>query len=261
MTAVLVLILAACSTAGGDTTTTTAPPAEPSTTATTAQTTTSTTEATTTTEEECVERDGVLRNERGFVCPPVILALKMEPGRGPEPTMHLAGTYETRQFTPRLRFTRTDPFVTIGESTNWLVFDTDHNNSMYLGAHSGPLGSQLAELPNLTPITRSDDWQWAVGVETTQDEIAGYPATFTTFTANCFDETKPEANQDDCSFTIPALAGGPYWGQRHGDAITVVTLDTTEPITIIASTDQRTFDTYWTEVAQPILDSIEFIDP
>jgi hypothetical protein len=261
MTAALVLLLAACTTAGGDTTTT-APLAELSTTSTTAPSTTTTEPATTTTEGECVDRDGdgVLRNSRGFVCPPTLVVLSIEPMRGPEPTWHLPGTYETRQFEPRLRFARDTRFVTVGETANWLVFETDFTGDEEIAIFSGELGSQLAELPNLVPIVKPDDWEWATEVETTEGEIGGHSATVTMFTANCRDETTPEDDRDECEFTIPA-AGDGYWYNAHGDRLALITLDTPEPVTLIVGTNGRAFDSYWAEVAQPIFDSIEFLDP
>jgi hypothetical protein len=46
----------------------------------------------------------------------------------------------------------------------------------------------------------------------------------------------------------------------HGERVAVIELETPEPMTIHLAGDQAFFDTYWTEVAQPILESIEFVD-
>jgi hypothetical protein len=255
VTAVLVLLLAACSTAGGDTTTTTAPLTEPSTT-TTAPATTTTTERTTTTVEECTERNGVLRNRRGFVCPPWLIPLDFVGIGTGQTAIHLPGTYDTRQFIPRFRFTREEQFTTVGERTQSVAFDYPPNMAMEAFGGEGAL--ELARLPELQPVGRPDDWIWVEELETGEIEVGGSPAMVTSFTANCLDETS--VNPDACLFDIPALGNG-IWTQLHGQRTAVIVVDTPDPMTIVVEADDRSFDTYWAEVAQPILDSIEFLDP
>ena len=123
VTAVLVLVLAACSTAGGDTTTTD-PLAEPSTTSTTAAPTATTTEpTTTTTQDECVDPDGdgVLRNRRGFVCPPHLVGWDGTQFN-PNPPIHLPGSYETRTFAVPFSFVAPVSLPSNGDSNSLVQF-------------------------------------------------------------------------------------------------------------------------------------------
>jgi hypothetical protein len=253
VTAVLVLLLAACSTAGGDTTTT-APLAEPSTTTTTAPATTATQATPTTSEEECVERDGVLRDGRGFICPPFLTA-------GPEGHFYLPGEYETRLFQPRLRFSRTDRFESDGENAERAGLDNPPPIdgippiTSRIDAYTGDTALAVADLPDNSPSNRPDDWEWTADARTSGMQIGGVTAHLTTFTAVCLDE--PEFTDPICSFLMP---GPDPWSHVHGAVISIVEIDTAEHLTIIVEAG-RDFDTYWTETAQPILDSIEFLDP
>jgi hypothetical protein len=254
VTAVLILVLAACSTAGGDTTTT-ALPAEPSTTTTTTPSTTITEPTTTTTVEECTERDGVLRTRRGFVCPPTLgQFVSVE-----NTDFHLPGVYETRAFDPRLRFTRTTRFTSIGEHAEHLVLDLSDDGGIYV--MSGSFGDGIASLPERIPNLAPEDWNWVGGPVSTTISIDEVPATRTDFTARC---DFPQTQDRGCVFLDDdvSLAGLPPWGHGHGDKITYIRVHhPRQEFTIVVETGPEAVNTYWTEVAQPILDSIEFLDP
>ena len=250
----LVVLLAACSTAGHDTTTT-PPHVEPSTTSTTLSIlTTTAAESTTTKAEECVERDGVLRTSRGFVCPPYLAAVGTDGGS------YLPGDYETRLFSPRLRFTRADRFETVGENAQQVGLDNPPAIdgippiTRRIDAFAGDAAVAVADLPNLQPGNRPDDWDWTTDVRTSEVLIGGIAAHLTTFTAVCIHE--PGFADPVCHLEMPAP--GP-WTHNHRAGIAIVVVETPEPLTILAEAG-RDFDTYWTEVAQPILDSIEFLD-
>ena len=255
VTAALGLVLAACSTAGGDTATT-AVPAEPSTTTSTAAPTTTTTEPTTTTSEtECVDRDGdgVLRTRRGFVCPPYMRSYDRTGPTEAIADIHLPGTYTLRQFTPAITFTRTERFRAYGENVDIVEYDS---HGPYHRILSGAAHENLAAFPDTQPWTHPDH-QWKSDIEVTDTTIDGYPATITGFTADCPD---PDGGVDTpfCRFD---LEGVPEWAQTDGQRTAVIVIDLPSgPFTIVAQSPDD-FDTYWTEVAQPILDSIEYLDP
>jgi hypothetical protein len=260
VTAVLVLSLAACSSAGGEPTTT-APLTEPSTTSVRAPSTTTTTEPTTTANDECADGDGdgVLRNRRGFVCPPHLRTLEFIRLNAPAIGIYLPGTYETRLFSLPLRFTRDEQFTSLGENAQSVSFEYPSGNSRPgMDAWTGDAARQFGNLSDMRPVNRPDDWVWTEDIETGQVQVDGYPAAVTVFTANCLDETKT-VQVDVCFLNIPAL-GDVAINLTHGERTAMIVLDSPEPVTFTVSSDARHFDTYWNDVALPILDSIEFLD-
>jgi hypothetical protein len=249
------LLLAACTGAAEDTTTT-APLTEPSTTSTTTPTTSTTTEATTTTMEECTEREGVLRTRRGFVCPPTLGEFIFSDG----PDLYLPGVYQTRAFHPALRFARTTTFTTFGEHAEHLVFDLSDHGAV--SSMSGPFGDGMASLPEQSPTNAPEGWSWVTDSTSTAIEIDDVPATRTDFTADC-DFPRPQEFRG-CEFLHDEIStpGLPVWHHLHNDRVTYIRVHhSIQEFTIIVEANQGHADTYWTEVAQPILDSIEFLDP
>ncbi|MDX1747670.1 MAG: hypothetical protein R3324_17180, partial [Halobacteriales archaeon] len=226
VTAVLVLILAACSAADG--TTTTVSPTEPSTTFPTSSSTTAAEPATSTTVEECVERDGdgVLRNPSGFVCPPYLR--QGREGVTPIFEVHMPGTYETRIFSPRFRFTRTEPFTSPGEESVAVTIDYPGPPDPVIGAFGGTRAEAIASLPTLDPVDRPDDWQWVQDLHTEQIEVGGFPATMTTFTANCEDH-ELAVDPNACLLPVP---GFDAFTQFHWERVVIIEMDTPEPMTI-----------------------------
>ena len=190
------------------------------------------------------------------MCPPHLVTVTLVAVGQANTVIHEPGTYETRLFTPPLRFTRDEAFTTVGERDQSVAFDLPTNTAME--AFGGELALQLATLLDLQPVNRPDAWVWVEDIETEDIEVGGYPATVTSVTANCLDEAAT-ANALDCFFDIPANGGLPFL-QFHGQRTAVIVVDTPDPMTIVVEAAGRTFNTYWTEVAQPILDSIEFID-
>ena len=265
VTAVVVLVLGACSTAGGDTTTTTPPLAEPSTTTTASPSTTTVTEPTTTTTvAECVERDGVQRTDRGFICPPHLAPLESE-SHG-----YLPGTYTTRLLRPALRFSQPDRFRSHGESPVLAILDHDGSAALLprqgMAAIGGSAADGLFGVSDTTPRQHDDGWDWAIA-ETPVREVqtAGTQALGTSFVTRCWDGVSDPTRISNlqCSFSLPdsGLPGG-SWTYLDGQRVTQFLVDTQEGSVLIEiRADEEDADTYWAEVARPILDSIEFLDP
>ena len=260
----VVLLLAACTGTAEETTATTAPLAEPPTTTTRAPSTTTTEPTTTTTGEECVDRDGVRRTSRGFVCPPHLIGL-MERGGSGRPdrrqransliagATHLPGTYATRQFENPMRVTRVEPFQSDGESPAVLTFDFPSGKEMV--GFAGEAATQMAALPDATPDNRPEGFEWKADVSSQALTVDGRPGIVTEYRVECLVDDNAH-----CNFQIDGLQ---RWSQIHGSrvAVVVVEMSDDEMLTVVVMTeDAASFDTYWTEVAQPILDSIEFLD-
>ena len=264
--AVLTFVLAACFPAGEDTTTNSAL-AEPSTTASTTSTTvpstTTTTEATTTTrEEECTERDGVLRNGRGFVCPGHLVV--DSPDRiGTRADRYLPGKYETTIFTPAFRFTREEPFYSTGETSTVVHLDL---GPVAAERTAYPRAAMYAWGPSKGPLLRrlvQDAWVHGepIDIRTSDFTFAGVHATRIEFITRCAERLSSHDCQigiEDLETRNPSAPSDGYWDQQR------VTLLLTEPHSeaafgIIA--DEPLADDYWIEVAMAILDSIEFLDP
>jgi hypothetical protein len=251
------LIVAACTGAAEDTTTT-APLAEPSTTATTAPSTTTTTDVTTTTTtvDECTERDGVLRNSRGFVCPPHLRAYELVPGSTDTPTgIHLPGTYTLRQFTPAISFTRDERFTSPGENSVYVEYDivSDQSHMVSYTAHQA-----FARFPDQQPSNHDSDWVWKNDLEVVETTVGGFPTTITTFSADCLSSALGPGNDGSCLFTIEDEDWLVFDGQRSG--VIVVDLPDGAFTILVESRTASQFDRYWAETVQPFLDSIEFLD-
>jgi hypothetical protein len=263
----LLLLIAAC-TGAAEEPTTSAPLAEPSATTTSTQPPTTTTSAPTTATDECVDRDGdgVLRNQRGFVCPPHLTTyISQASGTMQMADIHLPGTYTLRTFAPKVRFTRTERFTTWGENGDWVGFDLD------VPPHPADIPDQqvfsvadheaAARIPDLVPWNHPDGWQWVTDLTSTETEIGGHPATVTRFLASCPEESVPDQTWPRCSFDEQGAFGWFGWRVFDEQWTAVVTVDLPSgPFTIIA------YDTlgergYWADVVQPILDTIEFLEP
>jgi hypothetical protein len=242
----LVLLLAAC-TAVAEDTTTTAPLAEPSTTtSTTALTTT-----TTTTDEECSERDGVLRTSRGFVCPPSMVDRGVGIG-GDESQIHLGGSYETRLFLPRFSFTQPAMFRSRGESVMALDLDftcpiEDCTRKITAFSHD-----VAEEIIGEDPAQRLS---FASDLRRTLTRIGGVPADRLDFSLSATDCDELRA----CALLLPSLADEPVGLGRDTRNVLFV-IETPTLMVILVEARTVLFDAYWTEVAEPILDSIEFLD-
>jgi hypothetical protein len=256
MTAVLVLLLAACSTASGNTTTTTAPLAEPSTTSTTPSSTTTEEPTTTTTVEECVERDAVLRNPRGFVCPPHLRTIELTGGgnASPETSIHLPGTYTTRLFDPGFTFTNTNQFASAGELPTTAQLDTcdGYNCPPLLIAWSGTAARWFRDLP-------LEDLEFVTNLDRSETQVGGYPAEVADFQGR---DCEVESATPCYVLTIPEAPGAAQWAYPPDGRFVIISVDTPAGLVVFdVEVQASNFDTYWTEVAQPILDSIEFLDP
>ncbi len=82
----------------------------------------------------------------------------------------------------------------------------------------------------------------------------------TEFTTRCEEDEVTISTDLLCVFEVPGLD---FWNPDFAENDRVVTLEVDVPggpVTILVRSPEPSFDTYWTEVAQPILDSIEFLD-
>jgi hypothetical protein len=264
---ILVVLLAACSPASEPTTTTRADD--------TLSTTTTRLESTTTTttpEPECTERDGALRTDRGFVCPPHLSPVVLV-GIDAVVSTHLPGRYETQLFSPALTFSRDDPFPTSGESTALLHFDEQtvdcpgagqvcRTHGSRMSIWSGEAGRALASLPTLTPVDGTEGW--VADLTVTEIEVGGFPATQTIFTVDCGTEDPPF-----CEFEMPVMVDFPQasgihrgWIQFDDHQTAIIDVAVPEqPLTIYVEAPSSRFDAYWDEVVAPVLESLEFETP
>ena len=249
----LVLLLAACTSVAGNTTTT-APVAEPSTT-TTVPSTTTTGPTSATTEEGCVERvgDGVLRNRRGFVCPPHLVGWDGTQFN-PNPPIHLPGSYETRAFAVPLSFVAPVPLPSNGDSNSLVqIFQgpNDDTASSYPPRSSMRVWTDDAAAWIATIPESAWDWGEATDVTLTEVTVGGLEGARHDFTCH-----RPEGT--DC--VAGDLTGIPI-GYRHGQHVTIIDVATPAGQAVFeVFADPARFDEFWTEVAGPILDSIEFLD-
>lgn len=237
------MMLAACSTPAESATTTTTTPA----TTTTAAATTTTTEATTTTEPECVERDAVFFDSRGFVCPPHMVLAQTQ---FQQTTLgYRPGTYTTRVFEPIFSVIREIGFKSFGENT----FDVSVDEPNCEAPECFQTVSVLS-VDFVDQLQRFlEDIEWAQDLTSSPVEYWGYNGTQIDFTV----DTCP-GNNLGCDVPI---AGISYWGYPESTQNRLLVIDVPGgPIGVDIGAHTSRFDQYWTEVAEPILASIEFSD-
>ena len=242
----LLLVLGACTSATEEVEPVDSAPSAP-TTSVTQPSTTTTQPTTTTTDEGCVERDGLRKNPRGFICPPRLWAEGF-PEFG-DPT-HLPGRYETRFFEPALSFQRAERFISLGENPGEAVALDGGTFTPWTYAIGSDLVDDVRSVDLGAVELISDVLQSEV-------DILGGPAVqidfvvaqdCETFTGECRIPTF-----DDLHITIES------W--TEGDRVRLLILDRPErTVAFEITAEAEEFDTYWTEVARPILDSIEFLD-
>jgi hypothetical protein len=242
---IFLLVLAACSAPAesAETTTTTTPAATTSNESTTSTVGTTTT----TTGPECVERDGVLFDSRGFVCPPRLVTSQYPQGHS-QSVVHgyRPGTYVTTVFGPGFSFTRDVGFKSTGESMTVVNFDEHPTcDTNECAREVVALSPQTTE----SLLSNLDSVDWIVDVVSSPVQFWGTAGTQVDFTVG------------DCPLNcILSLEGfQDAWGFREGHAVTVLSIDVAGgPLGILIAADQSRFDQYWTDVAEPILASIEF---
>jgi hypothetical protein len=115
-----------------------------------------------------------------------------------------------------------------------------------------------ALLPDMQPWNQPEDWNWKTDVTMSETTVGGHPATLTRFTTNC---PEPDISGFDwCLFDDEALSEEAD-GLIDGEELALVVVHLPGgPFTIVVRDEASTFDTYWADVALPILDSIEFLD-
>ncbi len=249
---VVALVLAGCSTAGGDTTTTLLV-SGPTTASTTLPSTTTTLPTTSTTDEECAERDGLLRNTRGFICPPTMSTFDL----ADLPARHLPGVYATRQFRPGFTFETAAALSTRGESAR--VVEFDHHTP-----RPGAIPTEGFRIYASETATRLIPRVYERNAEDPRtEEITVDPIEMWGHAAERLDFTLgPECpSGSGCNLGV---TGWPtvnhfVWNTDHRIRFVIVDVPG-GPVGIEVFALRSDFDGYWADVVQPIVDSIEFLD-
>ena len=246
---VLLFLISACS-APAESAQTTTTAIVPAAVATTEATTMTTLAPTTTTGSECVERDGVLYDSRGFVCPPR-MSLDQDQLR-PLALFHRPGTYTTRVFEPTISFTRDAVFHSFGENPFLVSLDARPTCDAaecfkVVNVLSPGFVGQLEEALN-------DDLDWIHDLTSSPVEYLGYAGIQIDFRV----DTCSEEGDLPCSIPIEGLS---FWGYPEFTANRLLMIEVPGgPVGFDIGAHQSRFDQYWTEVAEPILQSIEFSD-
>jgi hypothetical protein len=160
------------------------------------------------------------------------------------PAWYLAGTYTTQVFEPSFSFTRGTTFGSRGESVYFTVIDEP-------GAYMAVMFPEAAAEYRAYPF---GDEEWVEGLTVSEVEYWGYPGSQIDFTAGSC------APLSGCATRILSL---PFqWGWYNDThQVRVLVIDVPDgPIGFLIHGPQYRFDQYWTEVAEPILTSIEFLD-
>ncbi len=237
---VLFLIAASCSTPGesgqAPTSPSTTQPAGP---AGSEPVTTATSTPTTSADPECTEREGVLYNTRGFVCPP-----HMKPGRFFSDVIgYLPGTYSTQLFEPGFTFTQEVTFQSGGENIELVAIEETNTRALYAFAPD-PAGELL--------VFPFDSLPWVQDLEASAVEYWGASGTQIDFTVD-------DCPAVGCLINISSFVEA--YGWIDGARVRLLIIDVAGgPIGLEIATDASRFDQYWSEVAEPILASIEFTD-
>jgi len=245
----LLFVISACS-APAESIETTSTTTVAAATTTEATTTTTTLATTTNTGSECIERDGVLYDSRGFVCPPR-MSLDQDQLR-PLALFHRPGTYTTRVFEPAISFTRDAVFHSYGENAFLVSLDAQPTCDAaecfkVVNVLSPGFVGQLEKALN-------NDLDWIQDLTSSPVEYLGYAAIQIDFkVADCSEE-----GGLPCSIPIEGLS---FWGYPEFTANRLLMVKVPGgPVGFDIGAHQSRFDQYWTEVAEPILQSIEFSD-
>jgi hypothetical protein len=160
-----------------------------------------------------------------------------------------AGTYTTRVFQPGFTFTTEAGFDSSGENQGVVPFDEhptcDSAECFRLVVALSPetvesFESNLGTVEWITNVVSSPVEYWGATGTRTDFSIGDCPA------GTCF--LSLEGFQDT-------------WGFQGGQSVSLLNIDVPGgPIGYVVAANQSRFDQYWTEVAEPILASIEFND-
>ncbi len=198
---------------------------------------------------ECTESGGLLTTRRGFVCPPHLevgpgLDKAGSTGGPPTPRRHLAGEYTTRVFRPAITFTRPQAFGAWGELPEEVSLDISPGRGLMYGLASS-IVPQLRELV---------DQEWATAVEVAEIEVDGHAGTRTDFIVGPQCDGSSAARL--CYFDAGTM---PEYRYQAGVAITVVIVEVPDgPMGILVKASPPDVDSYWSEVAGPVIDSLRF---
>jgi hypothetical protein len=160
------------------------------------------------------------------------------------------GNYTTRVFEPVLSFTRSEVFQSFGENT--LIASLDERPTC---AGLECFQSAAALSPGLVVQIESalgDNPEWAKSLTESSVELWGYSGTQIDF------ETDTCTTAASCSVAVEGLN---FWGYFSFTRVRMLIIDVPGGrIGFDIEAHQSRFDRYWTEVAEPILASIEFLD-
>lgn len=233
--AVVLLVLVGCSSATADTTSTVGAEAAA---ATTAVTTTTAVTATTEAGGECQPHpDGYLATGRGFVCPPDLPLAERNVAVG-----FLDGVYRTRLFAVPFEYTRHSVGRATGEESTFVNMDLVEADGLW--------EVSLVSFVDDPAQLRAEILDHECAADTMFVEaarlIGGIETDMIDFTVEC-DFVSSQAE-------VP--------GFRQGERLQhyALQVDGTDLIVVVVASPPAAFDDYLVEVAEPLIDSIVFLD-
>jgi hypothetical protein len=153
------------------------------------------------------------------------------------------GTYTTRFTEPTFTFTRDTTFRARGERIQLVNLDEIPSAAAFA------LAAEIAEEYSSYPFEQHD---WVKDLKSRQVEYWGYPGTQIDF---IIDDCPPTG----CTVTLEAVLW--LWGWPPDEKVRLLFIEVPGgPIGFEIHANQSRFDQYWTEVAEPILASIELMD-
>jgi hypothetical protein len=197
-----------------------------------------------------MESDGVLYDSRGFVCPPSMPFAQVE--LLPPTWFHRPGTYTMRVFEPGFSFTRDAVFQSYGE--NALLVSLDERPTCSAAECFQTVSVLSAGFVSQLEPVLTGDTEWVLDLTITPIEFKGLSATQIDFTV----ETCDSAGGLPCSVPIQGLSSWVYLEETQNRLMIIDVPG--GPVGYDIGAHPSSFDQYWTEVAEPILASIEFAD-
>lgn len=187
------------------------------------------------------ESGGYRQNERGFICPPDLLVVSATPDAL---SNYLPGTYRTRVFEVPMEFTRTEPFLALGENSTMVTLDYQSEFSQgYIQLHGQVMAEDFRQADLL-------NHECTVAPKSGQVTIGGSPAEYEFFSVA------------ECSLSIQTRQPlVPFFNFPDGVEIRAYYInlpDRTLLLTVAGHSEE--WGDYEVEVADGIIESIGFPD-